>query len=505
MREYARLSVGLLGVLRGAALLGLGLAGLRSASATVTPELAVASVAPVAPAAPAAPAARSSAPLLLGEVLDSVQRHFPAIIAAQKEQRAAEAELLAARGGFDPLLRLRAEGAVLGYYQNGRLDVSLEQPTPLWGTRFFAGWRLGTGSFADYDGKLETNEYGEVRVGAVVPLWRNGPIDRTRAAIKRAAVGQTLAAQGVAQQRLEAVRLGSQRYWEWTAAGQRLHIAHSLQRLAAERDAALAQRVRHGDLPEIERIDNQRLILSRQSLLIAAQRGLEQAQIELSIYLRDARGEPWLVPAERLPRELPLPEPRALTSERLAADIQTALARRPEAERLRLQLEQLGIDRDLAKNQLAPAVDVGLAFSQDLGAGSSTRTPPVLEGSVLFDMPIPNRTAKGRLGATEAQMARLQAQARLVRDRICAEVQDVQSLLRTAEQRVALARAELQLAQKVETAEHQRFELGDSTLVLVNLREQATADAALREIDARLDYQRAQVLYSAVLAGAPAG
>lgn len=493
MREYARLFRVPLGVLRCAALTGLLLASPRSVTATVTPELAVAA------------AERKSEPLLLGEVLDSVLRHFPAILAAQKEQRAAEAELLAARGAFDPLLRLRAEGALLGYYQNGRLDVSLEQPTPLWGTRFFAGWRLGSGSFADYDGKLATNDYGEVRVGAVVPLWRNGPIDRTRAAIKRATIGQTLAGQTVTQQRLEAVRLGSQRYWEWTAAGQRLHIAHGLQRLAAERDGALAERVRHGDLPELERIDNQRLVLSRKSLLIAAQRGLEQAQIELSIYLRDAQGEPWLAPAERLPSELPPPEPRLLTKERLAADIQSALSRRPEAERLRLQLEQLGIDRDLAKNQLAPAVDVGLAFSQDLGAGSSTRTPPVLEGSVLFDMPIPNRTAKGRLGAAEALMARLQAQARLVRDRICAEVQDVQSLLKAAEQRAAVARAELQLSQKVEAAEHQRFELGDSTLVLVNLREQATADAALREIDARLDYHRAQALYSAVLAGAPPG
>ena len=474
-----------------AVLAGLLFAASRSAQATPDQE--------------EARAERKAAPLLLDEVIESVQRHYPTISAARSEQRAADAELLAARGAFDPQLRIRADGAFLGYYQNGRVDVAVEQPTPLWGTRFFAGWRLGAGSFADYDGKLATNEYGEVRVGAVVPLWRNGSLDRSRAAIRRATLGQPLAAQSVAQQRLEAVRLGSQRYWEWTAAGQRLRVARGLQRLAVARDGALAERVRHGDLPAIERLDNQRLILSRQSMMIAAERGLEQAQIELSIYLRDAQGTPLLVPAERLPSELPLPEARPLIKEQLEADIQTALSRRPESERLRLQQEQLVLDRDLAKNQQAPAIDLGLAFSQDLGGGSDTRSPPVLEGNILIDIPIPNRTARGRLGVAEAAIARLQAQTQLARDRIRAEVQDVQSLLHAAEQRTVVARAELDLSQKVEEAERQRFALGDSTLIFVNLREQATAEAALREIDARLDYHRARAVYRAVLAGARDG
>lgn len=478
--------------------LGLGLFLAQVPVRAATPAGAATPAVAAAPLRPEVP--RSAAALHLAEVLESVERHFPLIAAAQQEQRAADAELQAARGAFDPQLRMRADGGLLGYYQNGRLDVTLEQSTPLWGTRFFAGWRLGLGSFADYDGKLETNEYGEVRAGAVVPLWRNGPIDRSRAAIQRAVIGRPLAAKTVAQQRLEAVRLASQRYWEWVAAGQRLHTARSLWQIAATRDSALAERVRHGDLPELERLDNQRLLASRQSLVVAAERGLAQAQIELSIYLRDTQGAPLLVPAARLPDELPSPVAGPLSGEQLAADIQTALSRRPEAERARLQTEQLRIDRELARNQLAPAIDIGLTFSQDLGAGSDTRTPPVLEGSVLVDIPIPNRTAKGRLAAAEAAQARLSAQATLIRDRIRAEVQDVHALLKAALQRAVIARTELQLSQKVEAAERQRFELGDSTLVFVNLREQASAEAALREIEARLDYHRAVATYRAVLA-----
>ena len=52
---------------------------------------------------------------------------------------------------------------------------------------------------------------------------------------------------------------------------------------------------------------------------------------------------------------------------------------------------------------------------------------------------------------------------------------------------------ELQVARELEALERDRFALGDSTQFLVNLRELATADAALREARALADYQKALV------------
>jgi outer membrane protein TolC len=47
------------------------------------------------------------------------------------------------------------------------------------------------------------------------------------------------------------------------------------------------------------------------------------------------------------------------------------------------------------------------------------------------------------------------------------------------------------LALELERAERARFDAGDSQLLIVNLREQQTAEAELREVDAMLDYHRA--------------
>ncbi|HPH25234.1 MAG TPA: TolC family protein, partial [Pseudomonadota bacterium] len=459
-------------------------------------------------------ATSSESSLRLAEVVASVERHYPLIEAAQQDQQAAQAELLSARGGFDPSLVARAEGSPLGYYQNGRFDLRFEQPTPLWGTNFFAGYRASVGKFADYDGKLETNQYGELRAGMSLPLWRNGSIDRRRAAIKRAELGVSVSQTGVVAQRIDAIRLASLRYFEWVATGQRLALAKQLLELAQGRDQALAIRVERGDLPQIDRVDNQRALLQRQGLLVSAQRSLQQATIELSIYLRDAQGEPLLCDTSRLPARLPAPSGPSLSStgamavevagsydlQALRRDVELALRARPELQRLQLQRQQLQVERDLAKNQMAPAIDVQAAVSQDFGPGSETREKTTVDAGVVIDIPLRNRVNRGRVSVAESGMQRISAQQRLQRDRIFAELADVRSALLAASARAQLAESEVQVARDVEAAEKTRYELGDSTLLLVNLREQATAEAALRQIDALLDYHRATATYRAVLA-----
>lgn len=441
-------------------------------------------------------------PLRLDEVVSSVERHFPLIDAARKDQRIADAELLAAQGAFDPTVRTRLDGAPLGYYQNGRFDLMLDAPTPLWGTSLFGGYRASFGKFADYDGKLETNQYGELRAGIAIPLLRNGATDRRRAGITRAQLGVPLSATGLKQAQLDAVRTASFRYFEWVATGQRLRVARRLLELAEARDVANEDRVQRGDLSRIDRVDNQRSVVSRRGAVVSAERALQAAAIELSIYLRDERGEPQLPDASRLPAELPPPEPTVEAQGPASSDTaaSTALRNRPEVERLRLQREQLRIELDLAKNQMLPAIDLLAQVSQDFGPGSATRSPTVIEGGVSLDLPTLNRGARGRRQAAEAAMSRLDAQARLIRDRIRAELADVLSAIAAAGQRVRIAQEEVRLAREVEEAERVRFSLGDGNILFVNLREQATVEAALREIDALLDYHRAQAAYRAALA-----
>lgn len=446
--------------------------------------------------------AQNGEPLGLDSVLASIDRHYPLIDAARRDVQAADAELMSARGAFDPAVRVRADGAPVGYYQNGRVDVMLEAPTPAWGTTLFTGYRASFGKFPIYDGKYETNQYGELRVGVSVPLIRNGPTDRRRVGITKAELGVPLSSAGVKQARIEAARIGAFRYWEWVAAGQRMRVAKELLTLAQKRDQAMVDRVHAGDLARIDRVDNHRAVLNRQGNVVAAKRSMQAAAIELSIYLRDEKGTPIVVGDDRLPPSFPQLDAVADEQDvmRRGRDTSLALKNRPELERLRLQREQLRVERDLAKNQGLPAIDIVAMVSQDFGPGSPTREPTVIEGGVSVDIPTLNRVARGRRLVAEANMARLDAQARLAADRIGAEVADALSALAASRERVRVAREEIALAHEVEEAERTRFSLGDSNILTVNLREQASAEASLREIDAQLDNQRAQAAYRAALA-----
>jgi outer membrane protein TolC len=433
-------------------------------------------------------------PLSLEEVIEATARRFPLVLAAEKERDVARGELLSAQGGFDPTLRARLLGEPYGFYRHLHVDAWIEAPTPLWGTTLFAGYRWFTGTVPVYDGKLVTNTLGELRAGLNVPLLRNGPIDRRRASLRRAEIGKSAAELVARQGLLDAIRAASLRYWDWVAAGRRLAVQETLLALATTRNAAIEARVEAGDLPAIERTDNARAIVQREAALVAARRALEQAAIELGLYVGDERGVSASPPARRLPETIP--DPFELPARRIEEDTQAAIERRPEVRRLMAQRAQTAVELKYARNQLWPALDVTAQVSQDFGEERPpARSITEVEGNVFLDVPIPNRAAIGRIRATEAQLARTDRQAEYARDRILADVRDALSAMRAARERVGVTRREVALARELARAERQKFDLGDSTLIFVNLREQAAAEAAIREIDALADFQKAYASY----------
>jgi outer membrane protein TolC len=167
--------------------------------------------------------------------------------------------------------------------------------------------------------------------------------------------------------------------------------------------------------------------------------------------------------------------------------------------RIALVREQARVEADLANNQRLPALDFQVVVSKDFGGGIATRRPVELEGQVLLDVPIQNRQANGRAEAARAALARVAEQERGARDRVTAEVRDARSASELARSRLALARQEVEISAELERAEWLRFAAGDTTLLVVNLREQATFDARLRQVDALAECQRALMLLRAAM------
>jgi outer membrane protein TolC len=440
------------------------------------------------------------APLKLEDVLESVNRAYPPLLAAIQEREIAEGDLLSALGRFDMNLRVRVDADQFGFYDNERVDIGISQPTQLWGADFFTGWRRGEGSFATYDGKLETRSLGEYRAGMRLPLARDRAIDGRRTDLRKAELGRTVASLSIDQQKIVILQLATRRYWEWVAAGQRYKVAQSLLELATARDGILREGVRLGQLPQIDVVDNERAILQRRSQNIESERALQQATIDLSLFYRDQGGAPVLARVSQLPG--PFPELTAMTEDRLKEDIETALSRRPEIQRFIVQRRQTQFDANLARNQRLPNVDVLMSFTQEGGNGTVKRGPSDLRASLVFDLPLQRRAAEGKLRSAEAKLNQLDQRERFAREQITAEVQDAVSAVQAAYRRARVIAEEVGVARQLQELERSRFDLGDSNLFLVNLREQSAFDAAVREVSAQADYFRAYALYELAIAEA---
>jgi outer membrane protein TolC len=334
-------------------------------------------------------------------------------------------------------------------------------------------------------------------------LWRNGPIDRRRAELVRAEAQTTIAEAALQLQRLEASQQAIQRYWDWVAAGQQVAIARRWLNLARKRDADLATGIRTGALPALERQENERAIQQREGYLAQAERGLERSAIALSLFLRDEKGSPRLPSPAQLPPELP--PARHLSEALVQADLTAVAALRPEPRQVEAQLEQARVDLALAENQLAPALDLSFQGSQDLGAGQVGRATPELEAGVLVDVPLIARTPRGKIAQSQAKVKGLEAKLRFAQDKARAGVKDAASAVVAATRRAVAAKGERDVAERLAVLEAERLRLGEGSLFIVNLREQAAADAAVREAIALGEHQRARVVYETSAGRIPTG
>lgn len=445
------------------------------------------------------PPPQPSTPLELDDVLASVSARFPLLLAEVQDVVAAEGDERSAAGAFDPKWKTKASVFPIGYYQYGTIDSYLEQPLYWRGISVFGGYRLGQGKFPIYYDGYRTNSLGEARVGATMPILRGGSIDEERAKLWKAEAGVLASKQGLAAMRLEVERSAAYKYWEWVAAARKLEIAKTLLDRALERNTAIVSRVNRGDAATIDATDNARAILQREQQVVSAERALTAARLALSLYLRDDKGDPIIPAPERQPRAFP--EPTPIDAARLEADLSRAIERRPEIRQYEAKRRQYEVERELASNDKLPALNVLVAGAKQFGDGYPERLPAALEAGLFLDIPLRNRKADGRERAAQARFMEYDLQLRYAKDKIVVEVRDAAAGTDAAAQRLGLARRELDLARRLEQAERQRFDMGDGTVLFVNLREQATFDAATREVDTLLEHHKALALYRVVVGG----
>ena len=451
-------------------------------------------------AAQEAPPPADVQPLMPSDVAASAAAHYPEVVSALADRDAAAGALLGARGAFDTVFSVDARSRAAGFYDGQVAEAKAERyfgpGSRLAGAKLYGGYRLSDGTFPVYEAEEYTNESGELKVGILFSLLRDRLIDARRFGILDAELSLRQADLEVTLARIGVQRRALLAYYEWVEAGRELDVFRDLLDLSETRQTAFERQVARGARAAIFLTENAQNLTRRRVLVTRAERDLALAANTLSLYYRGPDGEPIVPGPARLPEVVPLPEPIG------EAELPDVLGRRPELALLRTAAERARARLDLAENALRPRLDLGAEAGQDFGP-IAEGGPSFDEGEVIlglsFEMPLGNRAARGQRAEARADARRIEADRRLLADRIEAELRDVLVTLETAERLVELARLEAEQAEAMRVAEQRRFEAGASDFFLVNLREEAVADARVKLALALLGLNTARTTYDAAV------
>ncbi len=422
--------------------------------------------------------------ITIDQFLDVVLQANPTSISADLENDIASATLRNAQGGFDPTFNLEYEYKTKdGAPTADVLNAGLELPfSTLFGPKFIAKYKRGEGTrISNVD---RTAGDGEASVGVKVPLLQGIFTDKRRASLAKASFTLDLAKANQREQQNELLREASMAYWSWAEAYGQMDVAKAVLDLAIVRYKGIAERAIRGESAPIDSVEALLEVEKRRGDLLKAERKAESATIKLSVFLWNQDGTP--KPLTAMPTKLP-PLP-SISAFQIQNDKRIALAQRPEIGQIEFEQRSASIDLAFNSEFQRPFIEIS---AEALQYKFSTIGVNDYRFGLTVSQPLFFREANSNVQLAEIKVRRTDLKRLEIERKVLASVDDAVSAIERAKERVEVAEREVQYAYLVQEGERRKFQLGESTILILNLRERATAEAQVKLIEARADYLRA--------------
>jgi outer membrane protein TolC len=420
--------------------------------------------------------------------LQSVLIAHPAVQAAALEQNIARSEMLNAMGGFDPVLK-----GVYDYKASGGkdpsinyIDAGIEMPiNTLFGPKVGVVYDRGLGSSLNNEFRTESD--GQVGLNLSIPLWQGIVTDRRRTTFEKARIRPLLANANQQFEQNNLLRSAGLQYWSWAEAAEQLRIAEAVLAISIQRLNFIAARARRGEVAALDSIEALQEVERRRGDMYRSMRGVEQANIDAAVFFWTESGLPR--PLSQRPETIPTLA--RLDANRIQNDRQSALALRPEMQRIDFNEQSTNLDLTLAREFQKPMIETKAEWYYSIG---KTNVDNIKLG-VNMSVPLLFRSATAQVELFNISLDRINLQRTQTARFVNADIDNALSALQRALERTEAAEREALYATLMEEGERKRFFAGETSLLIVNLRERAAAEARVRVITARADYFRAWTLY----------
>lgn len=444
-------------------------------------------------------------PISFQRFYQQVAANHPVSRQARLIEEGAEGDLTAAWGNFEPKFTASWETKRFGssntlYYSYA--DVAVKIPTPF-GADFKVGYERSVGRFINPSLTTPTN--GLLYAGFTLPVGQRLITDERRNALR---VARALRDVATAERQATVNKLlfaAAKSYATWYESALRLSVQREGVRLAEQRYRALVGRVIAGDAAGIDSIEADAERNRRLASLVGAEQEYFAAARDLEGYLWSPRGEPEDLPMDAVPSDSGLTR-EPLDSAAVPQLLARALRLHPDVRKADGKAMQAEADRLLAVQAILPLVSAELSAlaprGESFAFGPSLQREQNYKAALYAESPLLFFKERGKFQSTDAKFDRARLDQAMAR-------RDVGLLFRTAVNDLAQFERQLDLqARAVElfgilsAGERARFDLGESTLFLVNTRERALLDEQAKLVQLRSKYFAARAAL-AVAAGLP--
>ncbi|MEN1785455.1 MAG: TolC family protein [Bacteroidota bacterium] len=412
------------------------------------------------------------------EYLGYVKKYHPIARQAQLTISIGQANLMKARGAFDPKIEVDHDRKKFkGDEYWDRLNGTFKIPT-YYGIELKAAFEQASGDFISSDETLPDD--GLYSAGIKASLARGLWINERMATLKRAKFfrERTKADQDLLVNQV--LYDASLAYFDWLRAYNEASIFQNFLTNAAVRFEGIKRSALAGDIAIIDTVEAKIAVENRQLSLEQAKVKLMKRSLELSNFL-------WIndVPVELQPNIVPDANPEReidVTLEIFGRPLDSfTIENHPKIRSLDLKVEELTVDKRLKANKLLPKIDVEYNFLTETPDQLNSFMTEQYKGGFNVQFPLFLRKERGALKLAkfklrDAAFERDNAQV-TVRNKVLAIYRELDSFL-TQNQLIAnIVRDYNTLL----SAEERKFSFGESSLFLINSRESKLIDAELKQ------------------------
>jgi outer membrane protein TolC len=417
--------------------------------------------------------------LTYSEFLGYVKKFHPRIKQANLKISEGEAELMKARGAFDPKIEVDYEEKQFKdneYYS--LLNSSFKIPT-WYGIEVKASFDNAEGIYVNP--QLTAPNSGLTSVGVTVPLGQGLWINERMTDLRK---GKLLVQLSAVEQQLAAVEVlydASAVYFDWLKVHNELKLYKNFLVFAETRYKGITRLIEQGDKPAIDSIEAGIIIKNRKINLQDAELKLIKARLQLATFI-------WLenVPVELQDNIIPDESLQKTIVQELPFDrIEGNAAiseNHPKLQSLQRKIDILTLDRKLKANMLLPKLDVGYYYLSEPSYFDNYRLEDYKIG-VNFSFPIFLRKERGTLNLAKLKLQDSQLDLNLERLQLDNKMKAGRNEITALQNQISITTSLVEDYNTMLRSEERLFSFGESSIFLINSRENSLISSQISQIN----------------------